>query len=183
MRRAINLLTTPAGAEGARIAVIENFLIDIREGGEVGIHAIVHEDAGRVVLGAEAVGPGGGPFEVHSSFTVATGGSSVDVNQKVVPGQVRVLVVEALEVAPLLGSCRGNGDGRLGWRATRVTQRIAAVAQMIERVEVVGVRIVYIGRIVGAAGDVRNRSFVRQGGGLRGRVAASTFAHRGHLPL
>src|SRR6202041_223394 len=101
------------------------------------------------------------PLRVHGALFVTAGRRAVDVDLLDAVGQIGVLGLESLDVADLLRAEGGDGDRGLRRRAARVAQRVTAVPQRVERVVVVGLRAVDVGRVVGTVGDGRLRARLR----------------------
>ena len=77
------------------------------------------------------------------------------MNRRVEEGQVRILIVKTLDIIAGEVSVCGDGDGSCRRSASRNARRIAAVPKILQRVEVVRIRIVDVRGIEVSIGEIR----------------------------
>src|ERR1700678_2732118 len=95
---ASELPASPAGREDTGLIPVQDGVVDIGEGGEQVVDALVDKNRRSVGEGAEAVGGGDRPFGIERGFVVAAGRGAVDVDHEPVKGEVVVAVLETGDV-------------------------------------------------------------------------------------
>src|SRR5260370_428545 len=78
---------------------------------------------------------------------------TIELTMLVVVREIEIMCLETGEVAPLLGAGRSDSDRRLGRRDAGITQRVAAMSLIVERLGIVSLRAEHVGWSIGGSCD------------------------------